>query len=282
MQHRNRRGRAVSRLALLALLSPALAFASDCEHAQPRSLDLDLAGVRTVRIEVNSHELRLGPAGDGPASFTARACASDPALFEQLRFTQERQGDVLVVRAERDGYSSGIFFKSNYATLQLDARLPATLAYEVRVGSGDAWISGQPNVRVDVGSGDADVRGATGLLRVKVGSGDVMAFDSGTLDVLSVGSGDLEARGVRGEAAVGDIGSGDVAIHTVGRSLRVESVGSGDLVATDVDGGVSIGSVGSGDVSVSDVGEGLSVRRIGSGEVNHRDVRGPVDLPSDD
>ena len=268
-------------LALLALMSPALAFASDCEHAQPRSLDLDLAGVRTVRIEVNSHELRLGPATDGKASFTARACVSDPALFEQLKFTQERQGDVLVVRAERDGYSSGIFFKSNYATLQLEARLPAELAYEVRVGSGDAWVSGQPNLRVDVGSGDVDVRGAAGVLRVKVGSGDVTVSDSGTLEVLSVGSGDFQARGVRGEATVGDIGSGDVAIHTVGRSLRVESLGSGDLTVTGVDGGVSIGTVGSGDVNVSDVGEGLSVRRIGSGDVNHRDVRGTVDLPSD-
>ena len=272
----------MKRLALLALLSPALAFAADCEHAQPRSLDLDLAGVRSVRIEVNSHELRLAPARDGKASFTARACASDPALFEQLTFTQERQGDVLVVRAERDGYSSGIFFKANYAYLQLDAQLPATLDYEVRVGSGDAWVSGQPNVRVDVGSGDAEVRGATGVLRVKVGSGDVTASDSGTLDLLSVGSGDFDARGVRGEATVGDIGSGDVAIHTVGRSLRVESVGSGDLVVTGVDGGVSIGTVGSGDVTVTDVGESLSVRRIGSGDVSHRDVRGTVDLPSED
>lgn len=272
----------MKRLALLALLSPAFAFASDCEHAQARSLDLDLAGVRTVRIETNSHELRLAPARDGKASFTARACVSDPALFDQLKFTQERQGDVLVVRAERDGYSSGMFFKSNYATLEMEAQLPATLAYEVRVGSGDAWISGQPNVRLDVGSGDAEVRGATGTLRLKVGSGDLSAFDSGTLDVASVGSGDLEVRGVRGEATVGDIGSGDVGIHTVGGSLRVASIGSGDLVVDGVDGDVVIDSVGSGDVTIGDVGGGLGVRRIGSGDVSHRGIRGTVELPADD
>lgn len=281
--HRGREGDgAVKSFALLGLLAPTLAFASECEHAQPRSLALDLEGVRTVRIETNSHELRLGPARDGKASFTARACASDPALYGQLPLTQERQGDVLVVRAERDGYSSGLFFKSNYAYLQLDAQLPATLAYEVRVGSGDAWISGQPNVSLDVGSGDAEVRGASGTLRVKLGSGDVAAFDTGTLDVGSVGSGDLEARGVRGEATVGDIGSGDVAIHTVGRSLRVASIGSGDLVVTGVDASVAIGSVGSGDATITDVGDGLSVRSIGSGNVDHRDVRGAVNLPSDD
>lgn len=272
----------MKRLALLALLSPALALASDCEHSQSRSLELDLDGVRSVRFEVNGQQLRLGRAGIDSASLTARACASDPALFDQLKFTQERQGDVLVVRAERDGYSTGLFFMANYARLELDAQLPATLDYEVRVGSGDAWISGQPNVRLHVGSGDAEVGGATGTLRVSVGSGDVTAHDGGTLDVVSVGSGNLEVRGVRGEATVGDIGSGDVDIHTVGRSLRVDSVGSGDLVVDGVDGGVVIGALYSGDISISDVGEGLAVDSIGSGDVSHRDVRGPVDLPSDD
>ncbi|MCX7033898.1 MAG: hypothetical protein NT046_07990 [Arenimonas sp.] len=272
----------MSKLALLALLSPALAFASDCEHAQPRSLDLDLSGVSTVRIEVNSHELRLGPARDGQASFTARACASDPAFFEQLTLTQERQGDVLVVRAERDGYSSGLFFKPTYAYLQLDAQLPATLAYEVRVGSGEASISGQPNLRLDVGSGEAVARGATGTVVAKVGSGEASVYDAGTLDLISVGSGDFEARGVRNDATVGDIGSGDVALHTVKGNVRVDSIGSGDLLVTGVDGSVAIGSIGSGDADVTDVGEGLSVRRVGSGDVNHRDVRGTVDVPSDD
>jgi len=271
----------VKKIALLALFAPAFALASECEHEQDRSLALDLAGVSTVRIEVNSHDLRLAPATAGEPSFAARACASDPALFEQLKLTQERQGDVLVVRAERDGYSVG-WLKAKYAYFDLDARLPAGLAYEVRVGSGDAAVSGLANVQLAVGSGDAVVRGATGTLTAKVGSGDVAVFDAGTLDLVSVGSGDFEARGVRGEANVGDIGSGDVAIHTVGRNLQVASIGSGDLVASGVDGSVSIGSLGSGDARITDVGEGLRVRRIGSGDVHHRDVRGPVELPARD
>ena len=97
----------MKRLVLLALLSPALAVASDCEHSQPRPLELDLAGVRTVRIEVNANELRLGPVRGDKPGFSARACASDPALFHQLSLTQDRQGDVLVIRAEREGYSTG-------------------------------------------------------------------------------------------------------------------------------------------------------------------------------
>lgn len=272
----------MKKLVLLTLLCPTLAFASDCEHVQPRSLALELDGVRTVRIEVNSHELRLGPVRDGEASFTARACASDPALFEQLKFTQERQGDVLVVRAERDGYSSSIFFKSNYATLQLQAQLPAELAYEVRVGSGDAWISGLRTVGLDVGSGDAEARGIIGTLRGKVGSGDLEVIDVAELDIASVGSGDLEVRGVRGNARVGDIGSGDAGISTVDGSVTVGSLGSGELDVANVDGGVTLHSVGSGDASISNIGGDLRIARIGSGDVSHSDVGGRVDLPSDD
>ena len=269
-------------LALLALLCPALAAASDCEHVDDRSLALDLEGVRTVRIEVNSQELRLGPSGSDDASLTARACASDPALFAQLKFTQERQGDVLVVRAERDGYSTGLFFKSNYAYLQVDAQLPAALAYEVRVGSGEASVTGLPNVRLNVGSGEAVVRGATGTLVAKVGSGDVLVYDAGTLDVVSVGSGDVEVRGVRNDATVGSIGSGDVAMHTVNGNVRVDAIGSGDLHVTGVKGSVAIGSIGSGDARVDGVGGGLTVDRIGSGDLSHDDVRGPVDIPAED
>ena len=268
-------------LALLTLLVPALSAAADCKHEQLRSLDLDLEGIRSVRIEVNAQALTLGSSGDGAPSVGARACASDPALLDQLVFTQERRGDVLVVSAERDGYSVG-WSMAKYATLEVDAKLPPGLAYDVAVGSGDAAVSGLPNVRLEVGSGDAVVRGATGTLSAKVGSGDVAVFDAGTLEVVSVGSGDLEAQGVRGEATVGDIGSGDVDIRTVGRSLRVESIGSGDLQVDGVDGGVLIGSVGSGDARIADVGEDVVVRRIGSGDVSTRDVRGRTVRPADD
>lgn len=267
-------------LVLLALLAPAAAAASDCEHTQPRTLSLDLEGIRAIRIEVNASELRLAPARDGKPTFTARACASDPAYFDQLKLTQVREGDVLVVSAQREGYSIGVFFKSTYAYFQLDAQLPVELAYDVRVGSGEAWISGQPNVRVDVGSGDAQVRGAAGTLTARVGSGDLEGFDIGTLDVVSVGSGDVKVRGVRGDAKVGDIGSGDVELHTVGGNASIESVGSGDIKVVGVDGRVDIGTIGSGDADITDVGDGLALRRVGSGDLRHRDVRGAIDIPA--
>jgi hypothetical protein len=271
----------VKNLALIALLCPAVAFASDCEHAQPRALDLDLDGVRTVRIEINSNELRLAPAAAGQASVTARACASDPDYFDQLRLTQAREGDVLVIHAERDGYSSGVFFRPTYAYLQLDAALPVELSYEVDVGSGDAWVSGLRDVGLEVGSGDAEVTGVSGTLRAKVGSGDITVMDAERVDVRSIGSGDMEIRGAA-SVRLGDLGSGDAQIGNVAGDVEVGSVGSGDLVVRDVQGSVSVRSLGSGDIGVRNVGGDLRVERVGSGEVDHRDVRGQVDIPTDE
>ena len=243
----------MKRLALIALLCPALAAASDCEHSQDRSLKLDLAGVRTVRIEIGSNDLRLAPSGAAGARFGARACASSPELFEQVTLEQRREGDRLVIVAKREGYTVG-WVQAKYAYLDIDAQLPAGLAYEVKVGSGDAVVSGLGSLLADVGSGDLEVREISGLFEVEVGSGDVLAENVGELRVDSVGSGDLEASGVRGNVLVRDIGSGDVDLRRVGGNVEIASIGSGDADVDDVTGDLRVVEVGSGDVSPSRIG----------------------------
>jgi hypothetical protein len=243
----------MKKLLLLALLSPGLAWATDCEHSQDRSLKLDLAGVRTVRIEIGAGNLRLAPSGPTGARFGARACASSPELFGQLTLEQRRDGDRLVIIARREGYSIG-WNIPKYAYLDIDAQLPADLAYEVKVGSGDAEVSNLRTLRADVGSGDLDVRGIAGLFEVEVGSGDVVAADVGELRVSSVGSGDLEVAGVRGNVMVHDIGSGDVDLRRVGGNVEIASIGSGDADVDEVTGDLRVVEVGSGDVSPSRIG----------------------------
>ena len=44
---------------------------------------------------------------------------------------QRRSGDTLLVRAERRGVSSGIFFKPTYAYLEINAQLPAGIDVEL-------------------------------------------------------------------------------------------------------------------------------------------------------
>lgn len=275
----------MTRLAALLLpgllAAPALAAASSCEFSEDREIALGLSGVATVRFEVNSHDLVLAGVDPGAVAMTARACASDADYLPQLVVDQRRSGDVLVVRIERRGQSVGIFLRPTYANLAVDARLPAGLAYEIDVGSGDARASGVASLRASVGSGDLEATGIAGALSVAVGSGDVEADGAGSLDVRSVGSGDFEARRIRGDARVGDVGSGDLTIDEVQGSVEIDEIGSGDADISRVGGSVRIGRVNSGDARVTDVAGDLVVHSIGSGDVSQRGVRGRVDVPRD-
>ncbi|HEX5693447.1 MAG TPA: hypothetical protein VFY00_02380 [Arenimonas sp.] len=250
-------------LALPLLLLPGLAAASDCKHAEDRELALDLDGVSLVQFEVNSHDLRIdGVAAGSQAPLQIRACASDPDYLPQLVVEASRAGDTLRVVIERRGKSVGLFFSPTYANLDVQARLPSGLAYEVDVGSGDAEVTDVASLGAEVGSGDLVVRAVAGAVRAQVGSGDLEFDDIGRLDVRSVGSGDLDASRIRGEVRIGSLGSGDISLDGVNGSVRVERIGSGDLDAIDIEGD-------------------LVVERLGSGEVDHLRVRGEVSVPKD-
>jgi len=268
----------------LALL-PASAFATDahCKFSQPQALELDLAGVKAVAFEVNSHDLRVqaGPAAKGTLS--GRACASSQALLQQLSLSQQKQGDMLVVRLQRSG--SGLDIRLNnttwgnhYAWLDLSGSVPDNLPVQLKVGSGDATLAGAQAMSADVGSGDVKARDIKDQVTATVGSGDIELDDIGTLQVLSVGSGDLRVDGVRGDARVGSVGSGDLELRNVQGAVDIDGIGSGDVRLGRVQGAVTLGTLGSGDLDVRGAAS-LSVRRSGSGSIDYRDIRGDIDLP---
>ncbi len=253
------------RLALAALLlAPLTAFASPCKFEAPRNLQLDLAGVKSVHIDVHSQDLHLvGSDSNQGLNLTGRACASDQSALEHLRVTQHREGDQLWLDLGGHGYSSFSLFGSSYANLEVTVQLPASMPVNVIVGSGDADVRGVQELLSIVGSGDLHVRQVAGKFSTSVGSGDVDATDVGSLDVGSVGSGDLKASAIKGDAKVGSIGSGDVTLRQVGGSVSAGTLGSGDLTVSDVAGDFTLGAKGSGDV-------------------NHAGVKGKVSVPHDD
>ncbi|HEY0333478.1 MAG TPA: DUF4097 family beta strand repeat-containing protein, partial [Stenotrophomonas sp.] len=219
---------------LLALPSVALAADDHCKASEPRNLKLDLAGVKSVLFEVNSHDLHLQgtPGATGQAS--GRACASNPELLKKLTLSQRKVGDQLIVTLERESKGWNLSFGDNYAYLDIRANVPDGLPVRLEVGSGDVDAIGLAALDVSTGSGDVNVRDVKGLVTAKVGSGDV------TLDRI-------------GALKVGSIGSGDFTAHHVGGTAEVGTLGSGDLDLTDVQGSVKIGVIGSGDVDVSAV-----------------------------
>jgi hypothetical protein len=252
-------------LVCFLLLAPLAALASEhCQYQAPRNLKADLAGVRSVRIEVNSYDLHVdGVAGMQGLELTGRACASDKAMLDRLTVAQHREGDRLVIELGGNGHFGLHLFGSSYSDLQVNVKLPADLPVNVDVGSGDAAVSGVAELESHVGSGDLHVHGIAGRFKAGVGSGDIDANDVGSVEIGSVGSGDFKARGIKGDARIGSIGSGDLSLSHVGGSVHADTLGSGDLSVDDVAGDFHLGAKGSGDV-------------------NHRDVKGRISVPNDD
>jgi len=251
-------------LPLALLLSPATAHAEECRFQAPRNATLDLTGVHTLVVELGQHNLHLNgtPASTGHVS--GRACASAKDRLDDLRLTQHREGDRLVLAAESTSSNWNIsLFGSHYAYLDLQVDVPATLAVELEVGSGDAKVANVAQLDARVGSGDLQIKGVRGRFDAHVGSGDIKADDVGETHVASIGSGDFTVNRVRGDISIGSIGSGDAELRAIGGSVDVKSIGSGDL-------------------RVDGVARDLHVARVGSGEVQHKGVAGRVDVPKED
>lgn len=270
-----------SLLGLTALPLAAMAQ-QPCAHSAPRNLTLDLAGVKTVVFEVNGEDLVLQGAAGNSGALTGQACASDADKLPALSLTQAKSGDRLVVRLQRADRLRIDWGDRNYAYLKINGTVPDTVAVQVKVGSGDAKVTGVQSLTADVGSGDVTVRDVRGAFVAKVGSGDIEAGGVGSLNLLAIGSGDAEIERVNGAAKVGTIGSGDLELSGVKGSVDIASIGSGDAKVKDVTGNVTVGSIGSGDLEVDGVRGNLTVHDKSSGSISSNGVQGTSTLPRRD
>jgi hypothetical protein len=266
----------------MLLVLPAIAHADEpqCKASEPRELKLDLAGVKSVLFEVNHHDLHVQGVPGTAGSLSGRACASSPERLKQLTVTQRKSGDQLVVTLARK--ADGFWIGNTYAYLDIRASVPATLPVRLDVGSGDADVNGIASLVVDTGSGDVKGRDIKGAVTAKAGSGDIQLERIGALNLTSIGSGDFRATQVNGAVDVGVVGSGDLDLVDVAGNVHVGSVGSGDVDVRNTKGSVTVDSIGSGDLTVRDVAGDLTVKRKGSGDVNHSGVRGKTSVPKED
>ena len=269
---------ALSLLALPVLSAPALASDRYCKHEAPRQLTLDIGDARTVVFDVGPHDLTVASSAGATAAMRGRACSSHAERLERLKIEQRRSGDKLIVRMYQEGSVSGFSFGNNYAYMNLAATLPDHVSVQVKVGSGEADVTGAPVFSADVGSGHAVGRNIRGLAAASVGSGDIDIHVAGSLKVVSIGSGDVEAEDVRGPTSVGSIGSGGFELSR-GGSVEIGSIGSGGAELRDITGNVVVGSIGSGGVKVRNASGGLTVRSVGSGDIDHEGVKGVLDIP---
>ena len=239
---------------VLAGLAPA--FAQErCAFEAPRNLDLAADGVKTLEVNARAGALTIrGEPGRSQLRVRGTACAGSREQLAQIRLVQRREGDRLVVTAELP--ESGDW-SAGQRSLDLELRVPARLALDVRDSSGDALIERVASLRVQDSSGDLRIADIAGAVRVQDSSGSVDVRDVDALRIPHDSSGDIRAAGVRGDAIVDVDSSGAIEMRRIGGDVRVGQDSSGSILAEDVAGD-------------------FTVERDGSGDIEHRRVRGQV------
>jgi DUF4097 and DUF4098 domain-containing protein YvlB len=264
------------------MLVGASAVANECANEEPRNLDIDAAGLHTLEAKLGSSDLHAeGVAGLSKIEVRARACASDKSRLASLTVDQTRVGDTVTLSTHQADEQTFSMFGSSYAYIDLQVRMPQSLALRVRSASGDSDLKNLSSLDFSSHSGDLIVNDVVGAVIVDVHSGDVQAKGIGSLDVQHSGSGDIQAADVKGDVHVGRVGSGDLSFTGIGKGVHVESVGSGDVTVHGAGGTVLVDSIGSGDVNASDVSGDLIVKSAGSGDVHHGNVKGKISIPKD-
>ena len=255
-----------------------------CAFQRPINLALDTRGIRTVRFDLQNDDLTADAVAGG-ASVGGRACASSQASLDSMKVEQQRNGDVLIVRAwHTDGFTGRSSFNigpirmSRYSVMQLQAKVPDNVTVEVNAKSGDVVVRNAMRTSLDLGSGDGQLLGVRGDAFAKLGSGDLVVDGARSLHVLGIGSGDAKLQNIVGAVSIDTMGSGDAKVNSSG-SVDVGTVGSGDVALANIRGNVHVGTVGSGDVNVDGVQGDLRVDTMGSGDVTHKNVSGKISVP---
>jgi len=237
-------------------------------HAQdgfssPRNADVSAAGARTVEIQAHAGSLRVeGRAGLTQVRVRGTARASSRGMLDDIRLIAERRGDVVFIKADIPEDRGSNFWGSvnHYRGLDLVIEVPATIALDVGDGSGEALFVNVGALSLSDGSGEIEIRGAKGNVRVNDGSGSI------------------EVDGVEGNLRIDD-GSGEISVRNVTGDVTVDTDGSGNIVVSGVGGTMRVGDDGSGNIDVDRVAGDFVVGNDGSGTIRYETVKGSVDVP---
>ncbi len=241
------------------LVSPSL-FAWDCEHEQKLDQVLDLSGSETLAVNAVAGDLEIRAGSGDEAVIRGTVCVSEEEWLEDVRVVTEggRNAEITVVVPSTSGWS---ITGNKYAYVDLELKVPAGIALEVKDSSGDAEISGVASVSVSDSSGDLEVSDIAGGVIIKDSSGDIELEDiGGDVTIASDSSGDIEGDRIEGNVLIEQDSSGGIHFSGVGENFTVERDSSGDIFAEDV-------------------GGDFTVLRDGSGDIEYRNVTGKVSKP---
>jgi len=261
--------------AVVLLALPAVAAAwGDCQFTEPRSASVDASGATSARVIALAGSLTItGEEGSSRVEASGTACADSRSKLEKIELRAERSGQVVRVEVVIPGGWG------DRGSLDLEIRVPKSLALDVEDGSGEVEVAGVGSLRLKDGSGGIEVRDVAQNLEIEDGSGEIEVRGvGGDLDI-DDGSGEIDVRGVEGSIVVED-GSGSIGIEEVDGSVTIAEDGSGEIRITNVKHDVLVRRDGSGSIRVGHVGGNFTVERDGSGSIESSDVEGRVSVPS--
>lgn len=246
-------------IAALAIPPVAQAWGEECRAQEAREASVDAKGAQTLRVLARSGFLKIvGEAGLSEVVVKAKACAHDEETLKAIRLLANRTGSEVRIEVEAPKSFSGI--GTFYARLDMELRVPASMAADVEDSSGETAIAGIASLRL---------RDSSGGIEVADVKGDVWLRDS---------SGEIEVRSV-GSLTIDEDGSGGISVSGVAGDVRIREDGSGEIDIRDVTGSVTVDDDSSGSIAVRNVGGDFVVRADGSGSIEHEGVKGRVDIP---
>lgn len=237
------------------------------DYTSPRNADVDARGARSIRVIAGAGSLRVeGRPGISQVQVRGTARASARNRLADIQLTAERRGDEVYIKAEMpDNGGRSLFsdMRDNWndnAQLDLVIEVPQTIPLDVDDGSGESKFVNVGPLSFSDGSGEIDIRGVKGNLRVQDGSGNVTI------------------ENVEGSVRITD-GSGNIRANNIVGDFKVDEDGSGDIDVTSVGGTMTVDSDGSGNIDVARVAGDFVVDRKGSGTIRSSDIRGHTEIP---
>lgn len=262
------------------------AFADDCAFQAKRDLDLPAAGVEQLNLRTQAGDLRIvGVAGLARVELRGKACAASADMLEALQLRHSAAAGRLDVNTTAPDEKSFSLFGSNYAYIDLEVRMPQSLALDLADSSGDIEIVDAGTIDLTDSSGEILIRDPRGDVRVRDTSGDIDIEEAqGGVTIASDSSGDIEIDGVRRDVVVEDDSSGDIEIDKVGGNVRVGRDSSGDIKIRHVAGSAEVGSDSSGMIYADDIKGDFRVgsKSGGRSSIEYADIGGKVTIPDHD
>lgn len=261
------------------LIAGCVHGANDCAHTATREVAIDTAGLQRLAIAARAGDLAItGEPGLTQVVARGKACAGDAETLALVQLRESVAGGEATIAVDIPDGSGWGWRTSPY--MDLEVRVPASLALDVRDSSGDATLRNIASATVQDSSGDLTISGVAGDLRVTDSSGDIDIRDvGGTVHVPSDSSGDIEIVEVEGDVRIEQDSSGDIEIRQVRGDATVGNDSSGDIVFDTIGGSARVDRDSSGSIRARDIGRDFTVERDGSGDIRHDGVRGTVRVP---